>query len=148
MLLLLRFNVKFELLLINEQERSSIGDNVVDEQGVFDVDDDGDERVDVDEHSPSLLLVKCDDTCRNGSTDKSAVTDALMSVVDADLTGFVAHVNTSSSDESSERLVGATTVGGRGANCPAARRFCSSSSSWPIKLRLGEMIGRANLTSL
>lgn len=37
--------------------------------------------------------------------------------------------------------------GGGGSSLPSAIRFCSSSSSWPMKLRLGEMIGRASFTS-
>lgn len=37
---------------------------------------------------------------------------------------------------------------GKGWSLPAARKFCSSSSSWPMKFRFGEMIGRANFTSL
>lgn len=51
--------------------------------------------------------------------------------------------SSSSSVSNSESLLGRA-----GSNLPASRKFCSSSSNWPIKLRFGEMIGRANFTSL
>lgn len=51
--------------------------------------------------------------------------------------------SSSSSFSNSESLFG---VGGT--NLPVSRKVCSSSSNWPIKLRFGEMIGRANFTNL
>lgn len=51
--------------------------------------------------------------------------------------------------------VGAAAAAGAGAGfaaigerTPLLQRLCSSSSSWPIKFRLGEMMGRATFTSL
>lgn len=62
-------------------------------------------------------------------------------------TGNRGQLNTSSSSSSSElETVGVITAGG-GGRWPDARRLCSSSRSCPMKLRLGEMMGRANLTS-
>lgn len=59
-------------------------------------------------------------------------------------------VNTSSSSSlsisESELLV--ADAAGDGSNLPAARKLCSSSSNCPMKLRFGEMMGRANLTKL
>lgn len=46
----------------------------------------------------------------------------------------------------SETAVGVVVCGG-GANLPSARKFCSSSSNCPIKLKLGDIIGRQSLTS-
>lgn len=59
-------------------------------------------------------------------------------------------VNTSSSSSFSisESELFDADAGGNGSNLPAARKFCSNSNNWPIKLRFGEMIGRANFTNL
>lgn len=45
-------------------------------------------------------------------------------------------------------VVGVVAAGDMGFSTPLMRRFCSNSSSWPMKLRLGEMMGRAPFTSL
>lgn len=59
-------------------------------------------------------------------------------------------VNTSSSSSFSisESELFDADAGGWAANWPAARKFCSNSNNWPMKLRFGEMIGRANFTNL
>lgn len=56
--------------------------------------------------------------------------------------------SSSSSFSISESELFVADAGGNGSSFPAARKFCSSSSNWPIKLRFGEIIGRANFTSL
>lgn len=61
---------------------------------------------------------------------------------------FAVNTSSSSSWSTSESELFDAEAAGRGSNLPAARKFCSSSSNWPMKLRLGEMIGRANLTIL
>lgn len=99
--------------------RSSTGDNVELVDGDFD--DDNDDDV---EHS--------------------------MGIRDENLLRISLAVNTSSSSSlsisESELLV--ADAAGDGTNLPVARKFCSSSNNWPMKLRFGEMIGRANLTKL
>lgn len=55
-------------------------------------------------------------------------------------------VNTSSSSISESELVGFEAVGT--GSLPAARKLCSSSSSWPMKFRFGDIIGRASFTNL
>lgn len=55
-------------------------------------------------------------------------------------------VNTSSSSISESELGGFDAVGT--GSLPAARKLCSSSSSWPIKFKFGDIIGRASLTNL
>lgn len=58
-------------------------------------------------------------------------------------------VNTSSSFSISESELLDAEAAGDGSNLiPAARKFCSSSSSWPMKFKFGEMIGRASFTIL
>lgn len=59
-------------------------------------------------------------------------------------------VNTSSSSSfsTSESELFVADAAGDGSSWPAARKFCSNSSNWPMKLRFGEMMGRANLTKL
>lgn len=56
--------------------------------------------------------------------------------------------SSSSSFSISESELFDADAAGSGASLPAARKFCSSSSNWPIKLRFGDMIGRANFTNL
>lgn len=72
---------------------------------------------------------------------------AAVVTVDKHFSLMIRAVNTSSSSISESEL-GAFDADGAGANFPVARRFVSNSSSWPMKLRFGEMMGRANFTIL
>lgn len=55
-------------------------------------------------------------------------------------------VNTSSSSISESELGGFDAVGT--GSLPAARKLCSSSNSWPMKFKFGDIIGRASFTNL
>lgn len=101
--------------------RSSIGESVELVDGDFDDDNDDD----VDEQS-------------NGK-DIRDFADNLLCIKRA--------VNTSSSSISESDELDAE-FGGSGSNWPAARKFCSNSSSCPIKFKFGDIIGRASLTNL
>lgn len=61
---------------------------------------------------------------------------------------FAVNTSSSSSWSTSESELFDAEAAGVGSNLPAARKFCSNSSNWPIKFKFGEMIGRANLTIL
>lgn len=104
--------------------RSSIGDNV-DELVDGDFDDESDDEVDeqsigneIRDLAENLLWIKR--AVKTSSFSSISESDSLFDA-DAD---------------------------GRGSSLPAARKFCSNSSNWPIKFRFGEMIGRANFTNL
>lgn len=57
-------------------------------------------------------------------------------------------INRAVKTSSSSSFSNSESLFGNGSNLPDSRKVCSSSSNWPIKLRFGEMIGRANFTSL
>lgn len=110
------------------QSRSSIGDRVELVDGDLDDDSDEDSDDDVDEQS--------------SGNEIRDFAEYLLWINRA--------VNTSSSSSFSisESELFVADAGGNGSSFPVARRFCSSSSNCPIKLRFGEMIGRANFTNL
>lgn len=92
-----------------------------------------------------------DDTDDNGDNgdigDSEDTDDEQPSRDDGDIFSLnMRAVNTSSSSISESELGGFDT-GGTG-NLPAARKLCSSSSSWPMKFKFGDIIGLASLTNL
>lgn len=103
--------------------RSSIGDSVELVDGDFDEDSDDD----VEEQSGNEIrdldenLLWINRAVKTSSSSSFSISESELFVADA---------------------------GGSGSSLPAARKFCSNSSNWPMKLRFGEMIGRANFTNL
>lgn len=137
-------------LIRNALSRSSTGVRLVLDNGVFDVDETGDERVDEDvddddEHSPPLLVQP---SSIAPPTVPLTVVQVMVDAAPDGIAAVVGALNTSSSSSISESELCVAETGAIGGRMPAARRFCSSSSSCPIKFRFGEMMGRASLTIL
>lgn len=145
---------KFELKSLLALKRwlndsfSSTGDRLADvglDTGVFEVDEEGDEAEDeeADDKKQSLPLLVLPTRVLGTRISGWWVMGRCSKASGR------GQLNTSSSSSSSSEFAGTVAVtAGTGAKWPEARRLCSNSSSWPIKLRFGEMMGRASLTSL
>lgn len=111
----------------NALSRSSTGVKLVLDNGVLDVEEAGDERVDDDdeEHSPPLLVQPS--SIAPPTAPLTVV--QVMAVAPDGMATVVGALKTSSSSSISESELWLAETGAMGGRMPAARKFCSSSSS-------------------